>query len=138
MNFKSLYDLLTYFNDEEKGIAYFEKIRWGENPQCPDCGSEHPYRTNRGWKCSNRECLKKFTVRRETIFENSKISFRVWFAAIYLATTSKKGISSVQLANKLAITQKTAWFILHRIREMLKDKAPHLLTEQDDFIETDA
>ncbi len=62
-----------------------------------------------------------------TIFENSKIPLRTWFASIFLATNHKKGISSVQLASDLGITQKTAWFVLHRIREMLKDKAPKMI-----------
>lgn len=70
---------------------------------------------------------KKFTVKVGTIFENSKISFRIWFAAIWLCTEHRKGISSVQLAIDLGITQKTAWFVLHRIREMLREKAPQML-----------
>lgn len=136
MNFKSLIELLDYFKDEETGIAYYEELRWSGSPICPHCGSEKPYKTNRGWKCSNNKCYKKFTVRVGTIFENSKIPFRVWFAAIYLATTSKKGISSVQLSVQLNITQKTAWFVLHRIREMLKDKAPTMLGENN-MVEAD-
>ncbi len=131
MNFKSLIELLDFFKDEETGIKYYENIRWAGNPVCPHCSAEHPYKTNRGWKCSNKDCYKKFTVRVGTIFENSKIPFRVWFAAIFLATTSSKGISSVQLARQLNITQKTAWFVLHRIREMLKDKAPKMLGNQN-------
>lgn len=136
MNFKSIIQLLDYFKDEETAIAYYEEIRWGGNPVCPHCGSEKPYKTNRGYKCSNNECYKKFTVKVGTIFENSKIPFRVWFAAIYLATTSKKGISSVQLSEQLNITQKTAWFVLHRVREMLKEKAPAMLGE-DNMVEAD-
>lgn len=62
-----------------------------------------------------------------TIFENLEIPFRIWFASIYLATSHKKGISSVQLAIDLGITQKTAWFVLHRNREMLNDKAPQMI-----------
>lgn len=129
MNFKSLIQLLDYFKDEKTCVEYYESIRWGDNPCCPHCGAEKPYKTNRGWKCRDKECHKKFTVKVGTIFENSKISFRIWFAAIYLATTSKKGISSVQLATQLNITQKTAWFVLHRIREMLKEKNPDMLGE---------
>ncbi len=129
MNFKSLPQLLDFFKDEQAGIEYYENIRWNGNPVCPHCGSEKPYKTNRGYKCSNKDCHKKFTVRVGTIFENSKIPFRIWFAAIYLATTHKKGISSVQLSIDLGITQKTAWFVLHRIREMLKEKAPKMLGE---------
>lgn len=129
MNFKSLPQLLDYFKDEATCIEYYENIRWNGNPICPHCGSENPYKTNRGYKCSNSDCYKKFTVKVGTIFENSKIPFRIWFAAIYLATSHKKGISSVQLALDLGITQKTAWFVLHRIREMLRDKAPKMLGE---------
>lgn len=72
-----------------------------------------------------------------TIFENSKIPFRIWFAAIWLCTEHKKGISSVQLAIDLGITRKTAWFVLHRIREMLREKAPQMLGE-DKMVEIDA
>lgn len=127
MNFKSLPELLDYFKNEETCIKYYEKLRWNGNIICPHCGSENPYRTNRGFKCSNGDCRKKFTVKVGTIFENSKISFRIWFAAIYLCTTSKKGISSLQLSTQLNVTQKTAWFVLHRVREMLKDKAPQMV-----------
>lgn len=130
MNFKSLPQLLDYFKDEATCIEYYENIRWNGNPVCPHCESENPYKTNRGYKCSNSDCHKKFTVKVGTIFESSKISFRIWFAAIYLATSHKKGISSVQLALDLGITQKTAWFVLHRIREMLRAKAPQMLGEK--------
>lgn len=131
MNFKSLPQLLDHFKDEKTCIEYYEQIRWNGNPACPHCGGLNPYKTNRGWKCSDSDCRKKFTVKVGTIFENSKISFRIWFGAIYLATNHKKGISSVQLALDLGITQKTAWFVLHRIREMLKEKAPQMLGEKN-------
>lgn len=136
MNFKSLPQLLDFFKDEEIGKEYYANIRWAGNPVCPHCDSEKPYVTTRGYKCSNKECHKKFSVRTGTIFENSKIPFRIWFAAIYLATSHKKGISSVQLAIDLGITQKTAWFVLHRIREMLKEKAPKMLGK-DNMVEVD-
>ncbi len=129
MNFKSLPQLLDHFKEEKTCIEYYEAIRWNGKPVCPHCASENPYKTNRGYKCSNPDCHKKFTVKVGTIFENSKIKFRIWFAAIYLCTAHKKGISSVQLAIDLGITQKTAWFVLHRIREMLKNQAPQMLGE---------
>ncbi|PCJ63935.1 MAG: hypothetical protein COA58_14995 [Bacteroidetes bacterium] len=136
MNFKSLIQLLDYFKEESTCIEYYENIRWGGEPVCPHCGSEHPYVTNRGYKCRDKDCHKKFTVKVGTIFESSKIPLRTWFAAIYLATTGKKGISSVQLGEQLNLTQKTAWFVLHRIREMLKDKAPRMLGEKN-MVEAD-
>ncbi len=136
MNFKSLPQLLDHFKEEDTCIKYYENLRWNGNPVCPHCDSENPYKTTRGYKCSNNECHKKFTVKVGTIFENSKIKFRIWFAAIYLCTTHKKGISSVQLALDLGITQKTAWFVLHRIRVMLKEQAPKMLGE-DKVVEID-
>ncbi len=137
MNFKSLPQLLDYFKEESTCIEYYANLRWGGNIVCPHCGSEkEPYNTTRGYKCSNNECYKKFTVKTGTIFENSKIPFRIWFASIWLATSHKKGISSVQLALDLGITQKSAWFVLHRIREMLKDKAPKMLG-RNNMVEVD-
>jgi transposase-like protein len=128
MNFNSLPQLLNYFKDEQTCIEYLEKQRWNNEPICPFCGSKHVYRTNRGFKCANKECHKKFTVTVGTVFENSKIKLSLWFAALYLATAHKKGISSLQLSRDLGITQKTAWFMLHRIREIMKINAPELLT----------
>jgi transposase-like protein len=117
--FKNLHQLLDFFKDEETCKAYYEKARWNGNIVCPHCGHDKIYRTNRGYKCANRECYKKFSVTVGTIFENSKVPLRVWFAAMFLITTGKKGVSSIQLSTQLGITQKTAWFVLHRIREML-------------------
>ena len=99
MEFKSLPQVLDYFKDEKTGVEYFEKIRWGGNPVCPHCSSQNPYKTNRGYKCSNNECYKKFTVKVGTVFENSKIPFRIWFAAIFLANAHKKGISASNVSS---------------------------------------
>lgn len=131
MNFKSLPALLDYFKEESTCIKYYEQLRWNGKPVCPHCNTSKPYVTTRGYKCSNSECYKKFTVKVGTIFENSKIPFRIWFAAIYLCTAHKKGISSLQLHRDLGITQKTAWFVLHRVREMLKAQAPQMLGENN-------
>jgi transposase-like protein len=137
MNFKSLSQLIEYFKKEETAVKYYEELRWNGKPVCPHCKGEKPYATTRGYKCSNSECGKKFTVRIGTIFENSKFPFKTWFAAIYLCTSSKKGISSVLLAEQLGITQKTAWFVLHRVREMLKNQAPEMLGGEGKMVESD-
>lgn len=123
--FKNLHELLDFFKDEETCKSYYEQKRWGGNIACPHCGNAGKiYKTNRGFKCGEKLCAKKFTVISGTIFENTKISLRIWFGAMYLISTSKKGVSSLQLAEQLGITQKTAWFVNHRIREMLKDSNP--------------
>lgn len=119
--FKNLTDLFDFFKDESICKAYYEQKRWGGTVACPHCGSLKVYRTNRGFKCSEKICYKKFTITTGTIFENTKIGLRTWFAAMYLISTCKKGISSVQLSEQLGITQKSAWFVNHRIREMLRD-----------------
>ena len=135
--FTNLYDLQQYFNNETVCRDYLEKFRWNGNPVCPFCSySKAPYRLKdcKTYKCSNKDCGKKFTVTVGTIFENTKIPLSKWFLAMYLVTSHKKGISSLQLGRDIGVTQKTAWFINHRIREMLKDKAPDLL---QGFIEVD-
>src|SRR5680860_665830 len=137
MEFKSLPQLLDYFKEESTCIEYYENLRWGDEPACPHCGCVTVGRTQRGWRCSTKGCGKKFTVRTGTIFEHSNIKFRIWFAAIWLATEHKKGISSVQLGIDLGITQKSAWHVLHRIREMLREKAPQRLGENK-TVEIDA
>jgi len=126
--FNSLLQVLDYFKEESTCKNYLAKQRWPDGVvTCPHCESKKVYITNRGYKCANKECHKKFTVISGTIFENTKIGLRTWFAAMYLCTAHKKGISSLQLSRDLHLTQKTAWFVLHRIREMLSENAPELL-----------
>jgi transposase-like protein len=128
MKFKNLQQLFDTFKDEKTCRDYLEEQRWNGSPECPFCGSTKVYRTNRGFKCADKFCAKKFSVTVGTIYENSKVGLRTFFAALYLISSSKKGISSLQLSRQLGITQKSAWFVLHRIRELLKDKAPQVLS----------
>lgn len=125
--FKTYLELTDYFKDEETCRQYLAEQRWGSNPTCPFCGTDKAYTTTRGYKCRNKECYKKFSVTVGTIYENSKVDLRVWFAVISLCTASKKGISSLQVSRQFGITQKSAWFVLHRVREMLREKAPIML-----------
>ncbi len=119
-DFDSFYELIEFFSTEDKCEDYLAQLRWNGKPQCPHCGhDEKVYVLNladnrKRYKCS--DCRKKFSVRVGTIFHDSKISLRKWFIAIYLITAHKKGISSHQLARDLKITQKTAWFVLQRVR----------------------
>lgn len=117
-DFDSLFQLLDYFTTEEICEQHLAVIRWNGVPTCPYCESDRVNtlkgKTNR-YKCYG--CRKQFSVKVGTIFHDSKISLRKWFVAIYLITSHKKGISSYQLGRDLKISQKSAWFILHRIRE---------------------
>lgn len=127
--FKNVIQLLDHFKEEAVCVEFLEAQLWAGTPVCPHCGSlKKPYKTTRGYKCSDSACYKKFTVTTGTYFHSSKLSLRIWFGAIYLCTAHKKGISSHQLGRDLGVTQKTAWFLLHRIREMMCDEEPLLLT----------
>jgi transposase-like protein len=135
--FKTLPQLFDFFKDEETCMAYWERVRWNGNVICPHCGAENPYKTNRGYKCKNVECQKKFSALVGSIFENSKMPLRTWFGAIYLCCNHKKGISSLQLSRDLGIHQKSAWFLLHRIRETLMELAPQALGGEGVIVEAD-
>ncbi len=115
--FKTLPGLLDYFREEATCRQYWEGVRWKEGVRCLHCNHERVYRTARGFRCADPQCRKKFSALTGSIFENTKLPLRLWFAAIFLCTTRKKGVSSHQLSRDLGITQKTAWHLLHRIRE---------------------
>ena len=114
-DFNSILDLINTFPDEQTCIDHLEKLRWNGNVISPFDPSSKVYdcKGNR-YKCKNTG--KYFNVKTATLFDNTKIKLQKWFIAIYLITTHSKGISSVQLAKDLNVTQKTAWFMLHRIR----------------------
>ena len=117
----SLVDVMRMFPDDAAAEAWFAKERWGGEPCCPHCGSTNvltgaahktmPYR------CRERECRKRFSVRVGTIMEDSKLGLQTWALAFYLLTTGLKGTSSMKLHRDLGITQKSAWHLAHRIRE---------------------
>ena len=137
-DFKTLPQLFDFFKTEEICLTYWEQIRWKGNVTCPHCDSENPYKTNRGYKCRNVECQKKFTAIVGTIFENTKLPLRTWFGAMYLCANHKKGISSLQVARDLGIHQSNAWFLLHRIREVMMERAPHVLGGEGVVVEVDS
>lgn len=118
--FNSLFALATYFDTPAKCKQAIAESRWEDGDVvCPFCGRHHCYtRKDGSYRCP--ECGKNFSVLVGTIFENTKISLVKWFMAMYLISSHKKGISSVQLAADLAITQKSAWFILHKVRTLFE------------------
>ena len=120
----NLKDLIEKFSDEKKCIDFLVQQRWSGNPQCPYCGSDKWYSIEQGkrFKCGNNACYKKYSVTVGSIFHASNIPLSKWFPAVYIILSHKKGISSIQLGKDLGVTQKTAWFMMHRIRESLKEK----------------
>jgi len=116
----NLIEFLTSFKDEATCQKYFEQVRFRNGQYCAHCGHTTIYRFKDGKRFRCADCRKDFTIKTNTIFGESKIPLQKWFIAIYLLSTSKKGISSVQLAKQIGTTQKTAWFMDHRIREAMK------------------
>lgn len=121
--FSSLLEFTEVFNKEQDCLDYLKKIRWSEGEYCPYCGCSkiYTFKDKKNYKCA--DCRKRFSIKVGTIFEDTKVPLRKWFLAIYLLTAHKKGISSLQLSRDLQVTQKTAWFILHRLRHATNTEA---------------
>ncbi|WP_050009255.1 IS1595 family transposase [Candidatus Glomeribacter gigasporarum] len=120
----SLYQFFQQFPNEESARTFFEERRWHGNLVCPHCSSVSVATIKSGkpmpYRC--KDCREHFGVRTGTVLSKSKLALRKWLMAIYLLHTARKGISSIQIAKELGITQKTAWFLNHRIREAMKQR----------------
>ena len=122
MKFKSLLELVQVFDTEEKCIEHLASLRWSNGVVCPKCGADKKInfiKSRNVWWCGS--CKKQFSVRYGTIFEESRLPLQKWFMAIWLMTNHRKGISSHQLARDIHCTQKTAWFLYHRIRMVMAE-----------------
>ena len=115
--FKSLAEFTDYFCDEETCVKHFTATRFANGEYCPHCGHAdiYTFKDGKRFRCSS--CKQDFTIKTGTVFGESKLPLRKWFIAIYLLSTTSKGMSSVQVAKHVGVTQKTAWFMAHRIRE---------------------
>ena len=135
----SLYQFFAKFPDEEAARKFFENKRWGETPTCGHCGSETvtecknhkpmPYRC--------KSCRKHFSVRTGTVLAESRLPLHKWLMAMYMMTTARKGISSVQMAKELGVTQKSAWFLAQRIRECWLGDEGNDTDKMDGVVEVD-
>jgi transposase-like protein/IS1 family transposase len=114
--FNSLLELMKATPDEDAAVAHFTALRWKDGEFCPHCGHDrlYHYEDKRLHKCP--QCQEKFSIRFGTIFEDSRLPLRTWMLAIWYVSSHKKGIASTQLAKDLGVTQKTAWFMMHRLR----------------------
>ena len=121
--FNSLAEMTTAIPDEDAATAHFTSIRWANSAFCPHCGSVKIYHfsDNRVHKCG--DCCQRFSIKVGTIFEASKVPLRKWLMAIWLLTSHKMGVASTQLARNIAVTQKTAWYMLHRLRAAAETKS---------------
>jgi transposase-like protein len=114
----NLLEAVRYFSDLDVANDFLAQMRWPDGPTCPACGStEYSYlSTRRLYKCKQRECRKQYSVKLGTIFSESPLGLDKWLPAVWLVANSKNGISSHELGRALGITQKSAWFMVHRIR----------------------
>ena len=124
-NIDTILDFLKRFKDDKVCKQYLREKRWSKGVVCPFCKNStskiYEIRTRDMFTCSN--CSKQFSVTVGTIFEKSQVPLQKWFLAIYLHSTFETGISSVNLSKQIGVTQKTAWFMLHRIRYAINNKS---------------
>ena len=116
----SLIELFDMFPDDTTAEAWFAETRWPNGPACPHCGSTHVLsgakHATMPYRCREKGCRKRFSVKTGTVMEASNIGYRKWAIAIYLALTNLKSISSMKLHRDLEISQKSAWHMAHRLR----------------------
>jgi transposase-like protein len=122
---KTLIEAVEYFSDEQVCIDTVAMMRWPQGVVCENCGADKPYylKTQKRWKC--RSCKVQFSVKVNSIFEDSPISLRKWLSALWLIVNCKNGVSSHELARDLGVTQKSAWFMLQRLRLALRARDFH-------------
>lgn len=133
--FSSLYELMEAFPHEQACLDHLRAIRWKNGEFCPYCGHDKLYHfsDNRTFKCA--QCRQRFSIKVGTIFEDTKLPLRKWYMAIWMITSHKKGIASTTLARDLKITQKSAWFVLHRLRHAVRTRSFN--KPLDGIVETD-
>jgi transposase-like protein len=120
---ETLSEAIRYFADAERAFAFVVQLRWPNGVSCPRCGADSPsfLSTRRIFKCKG--CRQQFSVKVGTIFEDSPLGLDKWLPALWLLANAKNGISSYELARSLGVTQKTAWFMLSRIRLAMQTRS---------------
>jgi transposase-like protein len=118
---KTLQEAIRYFSDEQICIDTVAELRWPDGPVCPACGHKDHYylKTQKRWKC--KECYKQFTVKLGTIFEESPLGLDKWLVALWMLVNCRNGVSSYEVHRAIGITQKSAWFMLQRLRLALQN-----------------
>lgn len=119
----SVFDLLRLIPDDDAAEDWFISNRWPNGPMCPHCPSKniHERKGRKPQRFRCRSCKKYFSAKTGTVLQSSKVGYLAWVYAIYLLTTSLKGVSSMKLHRELSVTQRTAWFVAHRIRKAMEE-----------------
>jgi transposase-like protein len=115
---ETLLEAVKYFSDPDNALVFMVAMRWPDGIFCPHCSTPDPgfLQSRRIWKCRFPKCRKQFSIKVGTIFEDSPIGLDKWLPCLWMVVNCKNGISSYEVARDLGVTQKTAWFMLHRIR----------------------
>ena len=134
---KTLVEAIRYFSDPDTALKTMVELRWPEGVHCPTCGRTDVkfLPTRRLWECKEKHPRKQFSAKVGTIFEDSPLGLDKWFCAIWMIANCKNGVSSYELHRSIGVTQKSAWFMLHRIRLAMKagsfDKMDGTLAEAE-------
>ena len=133
---KTLMEAIRHYADADAALGEVADSRWPEGVTCQHCGAEKPMflKTRRIWKCS--KCRKQFSIKTKSVFEDSPISLDKWLTATWMIANCKNGISSYEIMRALGVTQKTAWFMLHRIRLAMMDDDGNKLSGEVEADET--
>jgi len=125
LKFKSLIEAVRYFADPDVCLEFMVAVRFPDGVVCQVCGAKDPafLANQRVWQCKNKHEHRQFTIKKNSIMEDSPLPLQKWLPAIWLLTNCKNGISSYELARDLKVCQKTAWFMLHRIRTAMQDES---------------
>src|ERR1700728_2862109 len=122
---QSLIEAVKHYADLDVCHVYMAKLKWPDGVLvCPVCKAANVgfIKSRRMYQCKSQDCRKQFSVKTGTIFEDSPLGLDKWFVAVWCITNAKNGISSCELARALKVTQKTAWFMLHRVRLAMQTK----------------
>jgi transposase-like protein len=136
---RTLQEAIVYFSNPETGLAEMIRLRWPDGVvKCPTCGSEKVtfLKNRRVWECSEKHAKRQFSVKVGTVMEDSAIGLDKWLISMWLIANAKNGISSYELSRAIGITQKSAWFVLHRIRLAMQDETGGKLSGHVEIDET--
>lgn len=135
---QTLQEAVIYFSDPDNCMKYMLARRWPKGVTCPTCGNDGiSFLANqRKWQCSTHHPKRQFTLKTGTVFEDSPLGLDKWLPAVWMVSNCKNGVSSWELHRALGVTQKTAWFMLHRVRLALQSKSGSKLTGEVEVDET--
>src|SRR5260370_38511182 len=122
---RTLQQAVLHFADADNCLKFMVERRWPHGVECPTCGSKdiHFISTRRMWECKAQHARKQFSAKVGTIFEDSALPLDKWLIALWMIANCKNGVSSYEIARALGVTQKCAWFMLHRIRLAMQNRS---------------